>query len=100
MIEASDFEDRLNEKYDTIICLSVLEHCINPLLHLKRIKKHLSPNGRIFVAAYFGKTEQHPMHFNSNKTLDEYLTLVGLNGKNFLDHYRFRIFSLLIRGEC
>lgn len=95
-IEASDVEDRLKGEYDTITCLSVLEHCVDPLLHLKRMKKHLSRDGRVFVVAYFGKSEAHPMHFDSHKTLEEYLVLVGLKKRNYCYHWKLRLITLLL----
>ena len=39
----------INEKYETILALHVLEHVDEPVRVLNRIKKILKPNGRIII---------------------------------------------------
>ena len=51
------FEDfKLLEAYDSIIIEHVLEHVDNPAELLKRAKKWLSPNGRIFIGVPNGNS--------------------------------------------
>jgi SAM-dependent methyltransferase len=38
----------LNEKFDAIICLAVLEHVYNPFIAVKNLKKMLNKNGVIY----------------------------------------------------
>jgi len=65
VIEASDEEDRLEEEYDTIFCLDVLEHVCEPLRHAERLISHLSRrDGRLFISV--GKPEtEYPMHIST-----------------------------------
>lgn len=79
MIEASDDEDRLQGKHDTIICFDVLEHVVDPEKHIKRIRNHLEHNGQLFIKAPFEQSRTQPMHRDSEKTLEEYL--INLNFK-------------------
>lgn len=76
IIEASDKEDRLIGKYDTIFCFSVLEHLYDPLMHLERLRRHISSSGKLFITAQFS-TENHPMHMVQNKSLEEMLVSLG-----------------------
>lgn len=82
MISASDVEDRLEESYDTIYCLWVLEHVKDPYIHLKRLNKHLKNGGRLFLAYRFGKDEYHPMEFDHNLNIDELLKSWGYEKKS------------------
>jgi 2-polyprenyl-3-methyl-5-hydroxy-6-metoxy-1,4-benzoquinol methylase len=65
MIEASDEEDRLEGKYDTVFCLDVLEHVCEPLRHAERLVSHLSRrDGRLFLSV--GKPDaEYPMHIST-----------------------------------
>ena len=94
-IEASDGEDRLQNKYDTIICFDVLEHVVDPKKHLKRIQKHLEHNGQLFIKAPFEESKTQPMHMDSEKSLDEYLINLNFKKKGISDRlvypYRWTI---------
>lgn len=39
-----------DKKYDFITCMHILEHLVDPWLVLKRLTKHLKPNGKIIIA--------------------------------------------------
>ena len=60
-IKASDREDRLEGKYDSILCFDVLEHVTEPLKHAERLLKHLSKNGKLFIQVA-KKSVHQPMH--------------------------------------
>lgn len=85
IINASDKKDNLKGKYDSIICLEVLEHVIDPKMHLYRIKKHLKRYGDLFITAPFGKTENIPCHMDSDKLIEDLLS--DLTFKR--EHYRW-----------
>ncbi len=89
IIEASDNEDMLQNKYDTIICFDILEHVMDPEKHLKRIQKHLEHNGQLFIKAPFEKSQTHSMHIDSEKTLVEYLTSLNFKKKGRSDRLVF-----------
>jgi 2-polyprenyl-3-methyl-5-hydroxy-6-metoxy-1,4-benzoquinol methylase len=65
VIEASDEEDRLEGKYNTVFCLDVLEHVCEPLEHAERLVSHLSRrDGRLFLSV--GKPDpEYPMHIST-----------------------------------
>jgi SAM-dependent methyltransferase len=48
----SDFDHPfyIDDKFDTILCLELLEHLFNPLLFLIYLKRSLSSNGRIYLS--------------------------------------------------
>lgn len=61
----------LEGKYNTIFCLEVIEHLMNPLRLLEQINKILEPDGTLFLS-----TPKHKPHFLWDKhhftELDEY----------------------------
>jgi 2-polyprenyl-3-methyl-5-hydroxy-6-metoxy-1,4-benzoquinol methylase len=89
MIPANEYQDNLPEKYDTIICKAVLEHVKDPILHLKRINKHLKLGGRLFLFYYPNKDHLHQMHFVHSIDINKWL----LN-KGFRRHY-VKLFNLI-----
>lgn len=50
-IEGSELKDKLSGLYDTIFCLDVIKHLLNPLLHTKRLADHLTSGGKLFITA-------------------------------------------------
>lgn len=78
VIEGSDYRDKLEGVYDTIICLDVLEHPVNPLDHLKRLRKQLSDKGKLYVnAAFVPKKEDEEIHRYSERPLKDLLREAG-----------------------
>ena len=43
-----ELDESLNERYDKIICLAILEHVYNPFLAVDNLKKMLKKNGTIY----------------------------------------------------
>jgi len=76
IISASDEEDRLRGKYDSIFCFDVLEHVMEPMKHAERLVNHLSKGGRIFIQVA-KKSVHQPMHISSFD-VEEYFSLKGL----------------------
>ncbi|HIE30486.1 TPA: class I SAM-dependent methyltransferase [Candidatus Poribacteria bacterium] len=56
----------LQDIYDGIICLEVLEHLLDPCVVLRHFYEHLASNGYLFVTATFVHSETHPMHLAKN----------------------------------
>ena len=76
IIKASDEEDRLEGKYDSIFCFDVLEHVTEPIKHAERLLKHLSKNGKLFIQVA-KKSVHYPMHI-SIFDVEAYFPLRGL----------------------
>jgi SAM-dependent methyltransferase len=54
----------LPEKFNTIICLSVLEHCHEPFKMAQNIDKLLNPGGRLYVSVPFSwKIHNYPADY-------------------------------------
>lgn len=77
IIKASDEEDRLKGKYDSIFCFDVLEHVTEPMKHAERLIKHLSKGGRLFIQVA-KKSVHQPMHISSFD-VEQYLSSRGLS---------------------
>jgi len=58
-----NFDFPLPKKYDTILCLEVLEHLQNPLFFMKNVKNMLTPKGVLYLSTpsrfRFLWTEKH-----------------------------------------
>jgi SAM-dependent methyltransferase len=67
----------LEVDYDTIICLDVVEHVLNPEIVLENLILHLKKNGKLILR--FGSYDNlHPMHLNVELDLEEFLRSKGL----------------------
>lgn len=78
MIDLS--RQKILEKYDTIYCIDVIEHVLNPKEILNNISLHLKKNGRLIITNLniSASKEYHPMHFPTNFITTEYLNSLGL----------------------
>lgn len=68
------------EKYDTIICIDVIEHTPHPEVVLKRTADHLRNGGQLIITnlSCCGPTEQRPMHFKMDFDAEKLLNSLGL----------------------
>ena len=57
--------DTIYCKYNTIILLDVIEHVNHPAELLNYITSIMPINGILYITYPFGKTEQHPLHFDA-----------------------------------
>ncbi|MFH2069951.1 MAG: class I SAM-dependent methyltransferase [Elusimicrobiota bacterium] len=48
-IENEQILQQIDRKFDFILCMNVLEHLVNPLGVLQKIKKFLAPAGRVII---------------------------------------------------
>lgn len=68
-IVTNNVKDLEGKKYDTIICMDVLEHVADPALHAKRIYDLLDRNG-VLLAFVAPKSKFQPMHISEYKLED------------------------------
>ena len=64
----ADNLDELNEKYDKIICIAILEHVYNPFKAVDNLKKMLKNNGTIYGYVPY----LHHYHAPSNLRFQDY----------------------------
>ena len=67
----TDLDPELEEKYDKIICMAILEHVYNPFKAVENLKKILKSNGKIYGYA------PYLYHYHAHKNL------------KFQDYFRF-----------
>lgn len=76
-------KEKLSKKYDTILCIDVIEHVKNPELLLKNFIEHLSDNGRLIITALHPDvSEEKPMHFEMKFNPEKYLNSLGMAKAN------------------
>ena len=70
----------ISGKYDTIFCIDVIEHTVNPKTVLKNMVEHLNGGGRLIITALHPNVSKNvPMHFEIKFDAEEYLSSLGLN---------------------
>jgi SAM-dependent methyltransferase len=70
-----DLEDpQLPERFDTIVCLDVLEHLSDPAAQLERFAKRLQPAGIALLNWYFfkGFKGEYPFHFDDPQLVERF----------------------------
>lgn len=70
----------LLEKYDTIICLDVIEHVVNPEVVLRRLVDNLKVGGKLIITNLRcpGPTKRLPTHFRIDFDAEKLLNSLGL----------------------
>lgn len=83
----NEFELIWEKKYDTIICLDVIEHVYNPKELLEKMTSNLNKNGRLIITQLNceGPDETAQMHFKINFDAEKFLTKRGLVKSNKYD---------------
>jgi SAM-dependent methyltransferase len=72
-------KEGLPEKYDTIICIDVLEHIPHPEVALATIAEHLNDNGRLVLKVGAPEDKNsHPMHLEIQVDVEQMLGSLGL----------------------
>lgn len=79
--------EKIYKKYDTILCIDVIEHVKDPKLLLKDFVDRLSDGGRLIITALHPDvSEEKPMHFEIKFDPENYLNSLGMvrNKDSFL----------------
>ena len=74
--------DNINDiKFDTLICLDVLEHLPNPSGQLVEFAHRLSPDGIALMNWYFfkGTNNEYPFHFDDPDMIEKFFSTLQLN---------------------
>jgi len=72
-------EGKITGQYDTIFCIDVIEHIINPQGIIKEMVLCLNPNGQLIVTALEPDISKNvPMHFEITFDVEEYLYSLGM----------------------
>ena len=76
-----DLESVTNVKFDSVICLDVLEHLPDPSKQLEIFLEKLSPGGIALMNWYFykGKNEEYPFHFDDHDMVEKFFMTLQFN---------------------
>lgn len=73
-------KEKLSKKYNTIICIDVIEHIVNAKTVLKNLVAHLENNGSLIITNLNAPVlEEHPMHIKMEFNAEGYLNSLGLH---------------------
>ena len=76
-------QEKITGQYDTIFCIDVIEHILNPRDIIKELVLHLNPNGQLVITALEPEVSKNvPMHFEITFDAKEYLNLLGMQKTN------------------
>ena len=99
-----DYGFDATDKYDNIFCFEVLEHLFNPLFCLENIKKHLKPDGKIFISIpkrhphlLWGKNHFHEFDRDRFRYMLEQAKLKVIKQKTCLQRYDWIFYFTGIR---
>jgi SAM-dependent methyltransferase len=61
-------------KFDTIICLDVIEHLSSPQTQLKQFQNWLKPDGKLIINWYFfkGFNQEYPFHLDDPQVVENF----------------------------
>ncbi len=65
------------QKYDLITCFDVLEHAIDPIGILKKLRLLLNNGGMLIISTPFNEDEKRPMHIMTDKSITNRLRTLG-----------------------
>ena len=76
-----DLESISNVKFDSVICLDVLEHLPDPSKQLEIFLEKLSSEGIALMNWYFykGKNGEYPFHFDDPDMIEKFFSTLQLN---------------------
>jgi len=76
-----DLESISNTKFDSVICLDVLEHLPDPSKQLEIFLQRLSPEGIVLMNWYFykGKNGEYPFHFDDPDIIEKFFITLQSN---------------------
>lgn len=72
-------KDKISEKYNTIICIDVIEHIVDSKELLNNLVSRLEDRGKLIITNLNAPVlKNHPMHIRMNFNGEEYLNSLGL----------------------
>lgn len=72
-------EEKIINQYDTIFCIDVIEHIINPQDIIEEMVSRLNPKGQLIITALEPDVSENvPMHFEITFDAKEYLHSLGM----------------------
>ncbi len=87
--------NQIDKKYDTLICLDVLEVLEKPLSHLTKFVKLLKDDGILILSKGEIGSKHHPMNLSKNKdffdNLEKNCNELGLKNSNYENKYHLII---------
>lgn len=87
--------NQISKKYDTIICLDVLEVLEKPLSHLTKLYEMLKDDGLLILSRGEAGSKAHPMNLEKNKeflkNIDKYCDDLGLKNTRYEEKHHLII---------
>ncbi len=79
-IKIIDLEkEQISQKYDTVLCLDVIEHIVKPDELLKKFSNYLNKDGVLIITNLKADVSKDaPMHFKINFDAEKYLKSLGM----------------------
>ena len=72
-------KEKISKKYNTIFCIDVIEHIVNPKEILRDLAGCLENNGKLIITNLNVSTsEKYPMHLEMKFDSEKYLNSLGL----------------------
>ena len=70
----------VSKQYDTIICIDVIEHVVDPKGTLETLTRHLKKDGKMIITKlnFQDNSKLSPMHINFDVASHDYFTKLGL----------------------
>lgn len=84
--EGPDYHLAIEEDYDTIVAIDIIEHIPNWKEATDHLLSRLRPGGVLIQHTNFGRSETHPMHFDSDVSMSDFLKSRGM--RQVLNRYR------------
>jgi 2-polyprenyl-3-methyl-5-hydroxy-6-metoxy-1,4-benzoquinol methylase len=110
IIDAEKPPEDQNNKYDSILMIALIEHLIDPLNSMQRIRELLKPNGFVLlftpnIAKYTRRIKLLTGSFPSTASVNEGLTTYSgmpadLHDEGHLHYFTYRSLSLMLTERC
>jgi len=109
-MDAEDIPESAHGNYDAVIMIALIEHLVDPLRAMQRIRKLLKPGGFVYIdtpniARYTLRLKLLIGRFPSTASMNEGLTTYSgekcdLFDEGHLHYFTFRSLSLMLTERC
>lgn len=109
-MDAEDLSEIDDERYDAVLLVALIEHLIDPLRAMQRIRRIIRPGGFVYIdtpniAKYTQRLKLLAGRFPSTASMNEGLTThdgepVDLYDEGHLHYFTFRSLSLMLTERC